>query len=79
MLKERTKKYIKAFNRKDLDKCAVFFSDDFALEDSVLKRVEGKVEVLNAIKGIFESCNTLDFNEKKISIKTIKQQLLSLN
>ncbi len=66
MLKELTKKYIEAFDSKDLDKCAELFIDDFALEDPVVKRIEGKEEVLHAIKGIFDSCTTLDFSAKNI-------------
>lgn len=66
MLKELTEKYIEAFNNKDLDKCVQLFTDDFALEDPVVKRVEGKKEVLKTIKGIFDSCSTLDFNAKNI-------------
>lgn len=66
MLKELTKKYIEAFDSKDLDKCAELFTNDFALEDPVIKRIEGKNEVLNAIKGIFDSCTRLEFNAKNI-------------
>jgi len=66
MLKEFTKKYIEAFNSKELDKCAELFTDDFSLEDPVVKRIEGKNEVLNAIKGIFDSCITLEFSAKNI-------------
>lgn len=66
MLKELTKKYIEAFDSKDLDKCAELFTDDFALEDPVVKRIEGKGEVLKAIKGIFDSCTTLNFSAKNI-------------
>ena len=66
MLKELTQKYIEAFDSKDLDKCAELFTDNFALEDPVVKRIEGKEEVLKAIKGIFDSCITLDFTAKNI-------------
>jgi hypothetical protein len=66
MLEELTNKYIKAFNSKDLDKCAELFSDDFALEDPVVNRIEGKFEVLNAVKNIFDSCDSLEFNAKNI-------------
>jgi ketosteroid isomerase-like protein len=66
MLKELTKKYIEAFDNKDLEKCAELFTNDFTLEDPVVKRIEGKEEVLKAIKGIFDSCNTLNFNAKNI-------------
>lgn len=66
MLKELTQKYIEAFDRKDLAKCAELFTDNFALEDPVVKRIEGKEEVLKSIKGIFDSCTTLDFTAKNI-------------
>lgn len=66
MLKELTEKYIEAFDNKDLDKCAELFTDDFALEDPVVKRIEGKGEVLKAIKGIFDSCTILNFSAKNI-------------
>ena len=66
MLKELTEEYIEAFDSKDLDKCAELFTDEFALEDPVVKRIEGKVEVLKAIKGIFDSCTRLDFSAKNI-------------
>lgn len=66
MLKELTKKYIEAFNSKDLEKCAELFTDNFALEDPVVKRIEGKQKVLEAIKGIFDSCNTLFFEARNI-------------
>ncbi|MDN5053007.1 nuclear transport factor 2 family protein [Aliarcobacter butzleri] len=66
MLKELTKRYIEAFDNKDLDKCAELFTDDFALEDPVVKRIEGKDEVLKAIKGIFNSCTILNFSAKNI-------------
>ncbi|MBT5491117.1 nuclear transport factor 2 family protein [bacterium] len=66
MLKELTQKYIESFTSKDLDKCAKLFTEDFVLEDPVVKRIEGKEEVLKAIKGIFDSCTTLDFSAKNI-------------
>lgn len=66
MLKELTKKYIEAFNSKDLDNCPELFTDDFTLEDPVVKRIEGKVEVLKAIKGIMDSCTRLNFSAKNI-------------
>ena len=66
MLKELTEKYIEAFNSKDLGKCAELFTENFALEDPVVRRIEGKVEVLKAIKSIFDSCTKLDFSAKNI-------------
>lgn len=66
MLIDLTKEYIKAFDSKDLDKCSQLFTDDFALEDPVVKRIQGKDNVLEAVKGIFDSCNNLDFQAKNI-------------
>ncbi|MGJ0344499.1 nuclear transport factor 2 family protein [Aliarcobacter cryaerophilus] len=66
MLKELTKQYIEAFDSKNLDKCAELFTDEFALEDPVVRRIEGKTEVLKAIKSIFDSCIKLDFSAKNI-------------
>jgi len=66
MLKELTQQYIEAFDSKDLEKCAELFTDNFALEDPVVKRIEGKQKVLEAIKGIFDSCDKLTFEAKNI-------------
>jgi ketosteroid isomerase-like protein len=66
MLKELTKQYIDAFNSKNIDKVAELFADNFALEDPVVKRIEGKKEVLAAIQGIFNSCEQLNFEAKNI-------------
>jgi hypothetical protein len=66
MLKELTTQYIDAFNSKNIDKIAELFADNFALEDPVVKRIEGKKEVLAAIQGIFNSCEYLSFIAKNI-------------
>ena len=66
MLKELTKKYIESFNNQDLVQLSSLFHSDFALEDPVVKRVEGKEKVLKTIKGIFDSCNALSFKAKNI-------------
>lgn len=66
MLKELTKKYIEAIGCKDLDKCAELFADDFTLEDPIIKRIEGKSEVLNFIKDMFDTNLILEFNAKSI-------------
>ena len=66
MLVDMTKKYIEAFSNKDLKKCEELFSDEFALEDPVVKRIEGKKEVLKAIENIFNSCKILKFRAKNI-------------
>lgn len=66
MLKKLTKQYIEAFDSKNIDKVAELLADDFALEDPVIKRVEGKENVLQTIKGIFDSCERLSFMAKNI-------------
>lgn len=68
MLKELTQKYIDAFNNKDIKQVASLFTDDFALEDPVVKRIKGKENVLKAIEGIFNSCQNLSFRAKNIYI-----------
>ena len=66
MLKELTIQYIKAFDNKDINEVAELLSEDFALEDPAVKRVEGKENVLQAIQGIFDSCEKLSFIAKNI-------------
>jgi ketosteroid isomerase-like protein len=66
MLKKLTKQYINAFNCKDIEKLSLLFTDNFALEDPIVKRIEGKIKVLEAINNIFNSCDKLDFIAKNI-------------
>lgn len=66
MLRDLTKHYVEAFNSKDLKKIAELVTNDFVLEDPVVKRIEGKKEVLKVIENIFNSCITLSFSAKNI-------------
>ena len=66
MLKELTNDYIEAFNKKDIEKVAGLFLNNFVLEDPVVKRIEGKEKVLVAIESIFNSCTNLSFEAKNI-------------
>ena len=66
MLKELTEKYVKAFDNKDLSMLSELFLDIFALEDPVVKRIEGKESVLKMIQGMFDSCEKLVFEAKNI-------------
>jgi len=66
MLKDLTKIYIDAFSNKDRQKCSELFCKDFSLEDPVVKRIEGKKEVLKAIENIFNSCDILEFTANNI-------------
>lgn len=66
MLRELTKKYITAFNDKNLKEIAILLNDNFILEDPVVKRIEGKDKCLLAIQNIFESYEELNFSAKNI-------------
>jgi len=66
VLRELTKKYVQAFNSRNIEKVAELLIEDFSLEDPVVKRIEGKSKVLEAIKGIFNSCQELSFKAKNI-------------
>jgi limonene-1,2-epoxide hydrolase len=66
MSKQLTEQYIRAFGAKDLDAVAALLADGFALEDPVVKRIEGKSQALAAIKGIFDGCQALSFKAKRI-------------
>lgn len=76
MLKELTEQYIEAFNKKDLEAVGALMCKEFALEDPIVKRIEGRSNALEAIKGIFESCRKLSFSGK-IFFKTVRQPLLN--
>lgn len=66
MLKDLTKQYIEAFNSKDINAVSVLLDKDFILCDPVVKRLEGKEKCLEAIKNIFDSCETLNFRANNI-------------
>lgn len=66
MLKELTKKYVEAFDGKNLDKISELLTDNFTLEDPIVKRIEGKANALHTLANIFNSCNTLTFLAKNI-------------
>lgn len=63
---EQTKKYIEAFSAKDISSIRKLLTNEFALEDPVVKRVEGKENALNSIQAIFDSCKELSFSAKNI-------------
>ena len=66
MLKDLTRAYVAAFNAKDAAGCAALMTEDFALEDPVVKRIEGRVAATDAIRGIFGSCQMLSFTARNI-------------
>lgn len=82
MLKKRTQEYIDAFNNKNIESISLLLTEDFVLEDPVVKRIEGKENALNVISEIFDSCNTLNFSYKNIyqeSTTTIIEFILKLD
>jgi ketosteroid isomerase-like protein len=66
MSKQLTEQYIRAFDAKDLAGVAALLADDFALEDPVVKRIEGKQPALAAIGAIFAGCRALSFKAKRV-------------
>ncbi len=66
MLKDLTRAYVAAFDAKDADACAALMAEDFALEDPVVKRIEGRAAAMVAVRGIFASCQTLSFVARNI-------------
>lgn len=66
MLKKLTEDYIKAFSARDLKALSSMLTDDFVLEDPVVKHIEGKELALSTMKNMFESCIDLDFRGKNI-------------
>lgn len=82
MLRELTQNYIEAFDSMNLEKIAQLLTEDFVLEDPIVKRIEGTENVLEAIKGIFDSCEKLSFTAKNIyadSQTTIIEFVLKLD
>jgi ketosteroid isomerase-like protein len=67
-MKELTRAYVTAFNGKDASGCAALMADDFALEDPVVKRVEGKAAAMKVVEGIFASCKNLSFVARNIYV-----------
>lgn len=82
MLIDLTKKYVEAFGKKDIASVSELLLEDFVLEDPVVKRIEGKEEVLKAMQGIFSSCEQLSFIVKNIFLDketTIIEFILQLD
>lgn len=74
MVKLRTEEYVKAFNDKNIQEVATFFSEGFVLIDPV-KKVSGKKSVIDYIEGIFNSVDNLSFKAKDI-IFSSKQSVI---
>lgn len=66
MIRELTAQYVARFTARDLDGVAALLHADVALEDPVVRRVEGKAAVLQAVANIFNGCTSLDFRARNI-------------
>lgn len=66
MSRQLTQQYIAAFSAKNLAAVAELLHDNVALEDPVVKRIEGKSGVLAAMQGIFDGAAHLSFSAKNI-------------
>ena len=60
--------YIEAFDNKDLVRLESMFNEDFVLEDPFINRIDGKANVLNFLKEVFESTTDLSFNAIEIAV-----------
>lgn len=63
----RTKEYIEAFNRKNINDIALSLSDSFRLNDPNIQ-IEGKAAALDYINSIFDAVNILIFKAKNIFV-----------
>ena len=67
-LRALTESYVAAFDGKDLGAVATLLAPDFALEDPVVVRVEGRDACLAAIRGIFDGNPSLAFRARRILV-----------
>jgi ketosteroid isomerase-like protein len=68
MIRQLTEQYISAFDRRDLAAVGDLLLDDFALEDPVVKRIEGRTAALDMMRGMFAGCASLAFRAKNIYV-----------
>ena|SRR5688572_9780971 len=68
-IRQLTESYADAFARKDLDAVAALMTDDFALEDPVVVRVDGKSKALAEVRKIFDgNPGKFDYRVKNIYV-----------
>jgi dTDP-glucose pyrophosphorylase/ketosteroid isomerase-like protein len=68
LIETLTRLYVGFFNTRNLAGVAAMLTDDFALEDPSVKRLEGAEPVLAYIKGIFDSNPDLAFTARNIVV-----------
>lgn len=79
-LHSQTQNYVNAFNDRDLDKVATFFTDSFSLTDPAVS-LTGKEKVVAYISDLFETNPDLSFKSKSITVdsqRTVIEFELSL-
>lgn len=65
-LLEATRDYATAFDAKDLDRVSAMFDDHMHLMDSFSPTISGKQAVVEFVKGLFASAETLSFRPTRI-------------
>tara|TARA_Y100000389_G_C17462898_1_gene523159 strand:- start:3152 stop:3517 length:366 start_codon:yes stop_codon:yes gene_type:complete len=60
--------YFDNFEKKNILALSDMFDDEIFLFDPIIKRVNGKANVINVNKRIFDSCNKIKFTKKEIFI-----------
>jgi len=60
-IRDLTAAYVEAFDTRNLDKVAGFFSDEFELTDPEVTALTPKRDVLTYIKGLFDGNEELSF------------------
>jgi ketosteroid isomerase-like protein len=68
MSKALTEAYIRAFDARDLDAVGALLTDDFSLQDPVVKRIDGKPAALAMMQAMFAGCQTLSFRARNIYV-----------
>lgn len=67
-IRKLTEEYVTAFDARDLDRIARYFSDGFKLTDPDVIALTPKASVLTYIKELFDSHDTLSFKALSIIV-----------
>ena len=67
-IRNLTEEYVAAFDSRDLDTVASYFSDGFKLTDPDVTALAPKANVLAYIKELFDSHDTLHFKARSILV-----------
>lgn len=58
---KNTKKYVEAFNQRNIDSLADLMANNFILDDPINGKIEGKSQALEAIENLFARFSNLSF------------------